>query len=136
LGDFIIEVKPASKLEDPEVRQKFDTLRACYRDRGQHLVVVTDEWIRVQPRLDNLNLVLRERRRSYCGLAGFRLATALEQHLPGTLADLAPFAGGKSVVMALVAAGHLHCDLGLSLNQALFSAPKMEFDYVATCLSK
>ena len=135
-GDYLVEVKPAAKLEDDDTRAKFAVLNGWYKDHGEHLVVVTDDRIRIEPRLSNLKLLLRERRRSLCGVLGSQYVDRLRHLLPCTLRELAPHVGGSSILMGLLAAGHLHCDFGLPLEMAVVTAiPHKENDHVPSFLS-
>ena len=135
-GDHLVEVKPAAKLEDDDTRAKVAILKGWYGDSGEHLVVVTDDRIRIEPRLSNLKLLLRERRRSLCGVLGSQYADRIRHLLPCTLRELAPHVGGSSILMGLLAAGHLYCDLGLPLEMAVITAtPHKENDHVTSFLS-
>lgn len=136
-GEYLVEVKPAAKLEDDDAREKFNVLKSWYRDHREHLVVVTDDQIRIEPRLSNLKLLLRERRRSLCGVLGSQYVDRIRHLLPCTLSELAPHLGSRSLVIGLLAAGHLHCDLGLPLEMAVITAnPHKEYDHVTSFLSR
>lgn len=136
-GDHLVEVKPAAKLEDGDTREKFTVLKGWYRDHREHLVVVSDDQIRIEPRLSNLKLLLRERRRSLCGVLGSQYVDRIRHLLPCALSELATHLGSRSLVMGLLAAGHLHCDLGLPLETAAITAiPHKEIDHVTSFLSR
>ena len=58
-GPYLLEVKSATELADPEVRDRFRRMRASYHLHGIRLVVRSEATIRLQPRLDNSKLIIR-----------------------------------------------------------------------------
>jgi hypothetical protein len=70
--------------------------------------------------LSNLKILKRYRQRSLMGVHGANLVDGIRHFLPASADELAPqVAGGHTTVFALIAAGHLSCDLDLPFEQAI-----------------
>ncbi|MEQ1661879.1 MAG: TnsA endonuclease N-terminal domain-containing protein [Thiobacillus sp.] len=117
----LVEIKPEEKLGEEDVRDKLQFVQSLYAERGENLVLVTDREIRQEPFLSNLKLLKRYRRRSLMGMLGAQLASQIKHVLPASADELSPLLGGHATVLALIAAGHLSCDLSLPFDQALTS---------------
>lgn len=55
----VVEVKPKHKLSDPEFRYFVSLMTTKFAEMGYEYIVVTDETIRLQPRLKNIKLLFR-----------------------------------------------------------------------------
>lgn len=115
----LVEIKPEEKLGEEDVREKLQFVQSLYKERNEILVLVTDREIRQEPFLSNLKLLKRYRRRSLMGIPGAQLASQIKHVLPASVDELSPLLGGHATVFALIAAGHLSCDLSLPFEQAL-----------------
>lgn len=114
----LIEVKPEEKLGDPLIRSKLNLVQSLYSENGETLEIVTDRDIRPEPLLSNLKILSRYRQRSLMGVSGAELVDSIKHALPASADELASLIGGRATVYALVAAGHLSCDLNLPFEQA------------------
>lgn len=116
---LLTEVKPEERFAEEATRNKLEFVKSLYAERGENFLVVTDREIRQEPFLSNLKLLQRYRRRSLMGMRGAQLVHEVRHALPTSIDQLAPLLGGRPTVLALVAAGHLSCNLLLPLERAL-----------------
>lgn len=115
----LIEVKPQEKLGDPLVHSKLNLVQSLFAENGEILEIVTDRDIRQEPLLSNLKILNRYRQRDLMGMNGAELVASIKHVLPASADELASLIGGRAAVYALVAAGHLSCDLSLPFEQAI-----------------
>ncbi len=55
----VVEVKPASKVSSEKNASLFQVVAPIYRELGYEFLVITDELIQLQPRLNNIKLLHR-----------------------------------------------------------------------------
>ncbi|WP_257744489.1 Tn7 transposase TnsA N-terminal domain-containing protein [Burkholderia glumae] len=56
---ILVEIKPASRLNEPRTRRKFDLIEAHLDRTGRAFAILTDKSIRQKPRLSNLRRLWR-----------------------------------------------------------------------------
>lgn len=120
-GDTVlVEIKPAAILARPENRQKYDQIASHMQRNGQRFSILTDEFIRSEPRLSNL-------RRAYRDLAAHKPSRArlnsILSHLTARQnlcihevnVKLKPY---DVCAFDLLAGGYLGCDLTRPLTSS------------------
>lgn len=138
-GDTVlVEIKPAAILARPENRQKYGQIAIHMQRNGQHFSILTDEFIRSEPRLSNL-------RRAYRDLAAHRpLYERLRSLLPHLAALQSPCIHEVNTILRpygvcafdLLASGLLTCDLAQPLDLSTPVSINAESDHEWIHLSK
>jgi hypothetical protein len=110
---MLIEVKPKTNADKPGIRQKLDAAADFYARQGRTLQVLTDEHIRVEPRLANLRWIYhRAPRIRQSDLKGVIALRRLSDDFPISIRDAA---ARLSLIgldpYTLLMAGALVCDL-------------------------
>lgn len=113
----LIEVKPAKRLAAPELAHKFACVQQHMARLGRQFVILTDDAIRLQPRLANLRIVLRN---SSAGdvtdhemRSGMSVLTLASVKTLGEAIELV----GKAIVFALLRNGIVRCNLDSEISQ-------------------
>lgn len=118
------EIKPADRLENPRVADKFRAIASHYALKRQEFRILTDREIRREPRFTNLRSLAY-----LLGRQGHTLPTPadLEHHFttaPRRFDDAAALLG-RDTTLRLIAAGRLVFDLDKELaGDTLISVPK------------
>src|SRR5690606_8555800 len=129
-----VEVKPASKLADDELRAKFRDIDAFWQQHGCYFIVITDEELNQPVRQSNLSF-LRPYLSHQCSDDVIEQARLwLSSHQTATLDELTSFIGSLSDAYALLAQGHITFDLDqpIDLDSLLTIQPEGSTD--ETCL--
>lgn len=116
---YIIEVKWAEKLVDPEFEAVLKFLKAYFAHRRITFQLWTERFIHAPPRLRNAQLLVRHRRTPVARRQRLAALEHLEKHGQETISALAAVIGGGSpnaVVHALILRGWLHIDMTLPLS--------------------
>jgi TnsA endonuclease N terminal len=106
-----VEVKPAKKLKGRATRDRFSLIATQYERQARQFWILTDDEIRVEPRLSNLKLLAYHCRETLSPLHLDALLGSFEHQTSGTFASFARTLGGPNFVYRLLAAGLLICDL-------------------------
>ena len=134
----LVEIKPAAILARPENRQKYDQIASHMQRTGQRFSILTEKFIRSEPRLSNL-------RRAYRDLAAHRPSyERLRSLLPHLAALQSPCIHEVNTILKpygvsafdLLASGHLTCDLAQPLNLSTPVSINVESDHEWIQLSK
>jgi hypothetical protein len=129
----IVEVKPITKVYDAKNQLLFRIATRACREKGYDFIVVTDEFIRRQPRLDNLKAF---RRYATIPVGSPRLHLYCHDFFSSTpearIDELARFFESKRVskgtVYSLLYWGVLHIDLMKPVGgDSLVSYPSLQF---------
>lgn len=110
-----VEVKTTWQLAKPDIATKFKVIASDYRRRQQEFLIITEREIQCEPLLTNLRTLAY-----LAGRAGQILPS--NQNLRELLgASVTSFAGveaqlGPDLLLRLIAAGQIHCDLRQPLN--------------------
>ncbi|MFL7904312.1 hypothetical protein ACJ41P_24495 [Azospirillum argentinense] len=106
----------------PENVAAAQVLRSFYAERGMDFRVITDQTLRVQPRLDNAQTFFRHRHLPVSMEHSMRLAKAVAEGRADTLGGLHGALGGDeaawSTLLALAAHGCIEVDLDEPLEAA------------------
>lgn len=107
----LVEIKPAERLAKPAIRAKFDRIQE-YMDRaGRLFVILTEESIRRQPRLENLRKLRRDMPSRNVDRGHIRTSLRkLFQSDVTTLGEVAILVG-QSTAFALLTQGYAMCSL-------------------------
>lgn len=119
-SQLVIEVKPRKSLAKPEVQAKLAAISDAMERQGHHFMVLSDEVIRVEPRLPNLKLLFPHLRQPVSDAARCRLRALAATPSPGTLflvKVLAEHFGGVPAVLHLLAHGLIGADSSLPIDQ-------------------
>lgn len=129
-----VEVKPASKLADDELRAKFRDIDAFWQQHGCYFIVITDEELNQPVRQSNLSLLRPYLSRTCSGDLIKKLRSALSPQDVISLEELAEFTGSLSSAYTLLAHSHITFDLDqpIELNSLLTTKPEGSTD--ETCL--
>lgn len=134
-GQYIyVEVKPASKLADDELRVKLCDIDTFWRQHGCYFIVITDDELNQPIRQSNLSF-LRPYLSYQCSADLIGQARSwLSSHQTATLGELTDFIGSLSSAYALLAQGHITFDLDqpIDLESLLIIQPEGSTD--ETCL--
>lgn len=119
-GDAFHEVKPLAKTQKPDVNAMLTAAAAAAAERGLGYRVVTEEDIRLQPRLANAKLICRYMCVEVSRLLRHDVITrvSLAPTTIGTLTEVLGERGGFVTVMGLIASGTLAIDMDVPLTQA------------------
>lgn len=109
------EVKPKSKLASPELIKKISAIRHHYERLGRDFRVLTDDQIRIEPRLKNLRFLTKFQFNpgDFSGIQSEVIKT-INEDPDSTIQSLAKIYGLMNV-MVLIARGHIICDLNVDL---------------------
>lgn len=110
-----IEVKPASKLNNPALRYKYELIANRYCEQDRAFRIVTDEFIRVEPFAGNLKLLHSHYRRRPEPNEISDLLAQLGKHVFHTFSDVAQRISIKSV-FRLLALGILQTDVHIKID--------------------
>jgi TnsA endonuclease N terminal len=119
---LVVEVKPALKMEQPEIRRKFDRVGEHFEAKGQKFRVLTDLEIRQQQLLENLKLVQRYRCPPLSNLERRNVLAKLAQLPIRTFEKIERMLGSPSEVWALIGHRLLVADLRVQIE------PKTSFE--------
>jgi hypothetical protein len=106
-----VEVKPESRLWDPGVKSKLESIFARYREQGRRFRVITDSLVRAEPLHSNLKLLTSHSRSRLAGSKIRQFKRRLREAVFTTVADAAAILGGESQVFWLIATGFLAANL-------------------------
>lgn len=112
-SSLLIEVKPKANADKPEIRHKLNAAADFYARQGRTLQVLTDEHIRVEPRLANLRWIYhRAPRVRPSDLKGLLALRHLRDVFPMSIRDAATRLSSIGLdPYTLLMAGALVCDL-------------------------
>lgn len=112
-----VEVKPASKLADEELKATFRDIDAFWQQHGCYFIVLTDEELNQPVRQSNLTF-LRPYLVHQCRAADIRQASSwLSSRQTATLGELISFIGSLSDAYSLLAQGHIAFNLDQPIDQ-------------------
>lgn len=106
-----VEVKPAKKLKGRATRERFSLIAAQYERQSRQFWILTDDEIRIEPRLSNLKLLAYHCRETLSPLHVEKLLSSLEPRTSTSFASFAEALGGPALVLRLLATGFLSCNL-------------------------
>ncbi len=112
-----VEVKPAAKLEKPDIALRFEAIARHYARIGRGLRILTEAHIRRTPLLQNLQLLAYHLGR-HDQAEQRRLLDALWRSPAQTVDAAAAVLGGVKFVYRLLAAGCYRCDLDQPVSSA------------------
>lgn len=118
----IVEVKPKDKLESEGLKEAFAEIAQMCESVGQKFVVITDELIRVEPRLGNIKMLYRYAMIPILLRHQLLCQEFFKSKREARLEALADFLGSERIevprqtVYALVYHGYLEIDFMKSLN--------------------
>lgn len=119
---IVVEVKPASKL-DEKWRRKEHIFRRHFMSQGREYWIVTDEWIRREPRHSNVRLLMAQRQRNvpseFLLQVNSKLAGGRQTTLADFLDDLADASlrdDARRWIYALVYRGVIEINLDTPLS--------------------
>ena len=129
-----VEVKPAKKLADEELRAKFRDIDAFWVQHGCHFIVITDEELNQPVRQRNLSF-LRPYLSYQCRADLIKEARVwLSDHRNVTLQELAEFIGSLSSTYSLLARGYIAFDLDQPIELKTLLTIQTEESANETCL--
>jgi len=113
-----IEVKPAEKLRKATLHERFEDIAAHYARTQRSFQILTDVDVQREPRRTNLERLNYHRRPTPFG---FELSSLLDR-LSGarllTIRAVEEAIGSPQLVMRMIAAGHLTCDLDKLIDES------------------
>jgi hypothetical protein len=109
--ELYVEVKPASVLATRLVREKFQSVAKRFEEQGRHFRVLTDEDIRREPLLSNLNKVHQSSKHAAQEMPDAQLIDTLSGGPFWELSNLVQQFKGIQRVLRLVSSKHLRIDL-------------------------
>lgn len=118
---YIVEIKWAEKLVDPEFREVIEFLAAYFTHRHITYQVWTERFIHAPPRLRNAQLLVRHRRTPVARQQRLLALEYLDERGHATIAELADIVGGQEprhTVLALILRGWLAIDMNQPLTDA------------------
>lgn len=129
-----VEVKPATKLADDELRVKLRDIDTFWQQHGCYFIVITDEELNQPVRQSNLSFLRPYLSRTCSGDLIKKVRPSLYPHDVISLRELADFLGSLSIAYTLLAHSHIKCDLDqpIELNSLLTIQPEGSTD--ETCL--
>jgi hypothetical protein len=113
-----VEVKPKSKLSDPLVSDRLTAIRKYHEHLDEDFLILTEDVIRKEPRLRNLQLMSYHDRVS---ASDPDLGAALDSLIlltPQTFYGAVAVVGDRKLVLRLLAAGLLYCDLDQEIQDS------------------
>ncbi len=119
-GKQVVEVKMRADAEKEENIALFNRIRPICQKEGYEFAVVTDDQIRMQPRLDNIKLLFRYSRTHLSSTHQIHAYAFFARSKESTLAEMIEFFASKGVaskvVYALIYWGVLWIDLSKPIN--------------------
>lgn len=109
--DLYLEVKPSRVLTTKVVRDKLQAVAKRFEEQGRRFRVITEDDIRRQPLLANLQKIHTASKRAAQKLPGAQLVKTLAGGPLWKLANLALQLSGVHQVLRLVQSNHLQIDL-------------------------
>lgn len=97
----IVEVKPEAELKKHKVAAKMAAAKAHFDRLDIPFHVVTDTWVRRNPRFDNVDLLMYHRRRLISPQEQEAFMTLLKDRRPETVGDLIDLVGEQNAYLAL-----------------------------------
>ncbi|MGZ5434548.1 MAG: TnsA endonuclease N-terminal domain-containing protein [Pyrinomonadaceae bacterium] len=119
----LVEVKPQEKVESGKFDGLFAAATSVSKDEGYEFVIATDQFIRQQPRLDNIKKLWKYARtpvlpqHQLLSAECFRIKEVEEVELGDLLAFFKSKGQGAQVVYAMLFWGILNLDLTEPLNE-------------------
>ncbi|KAF3462133.1 transposase [Ralstonia solanacearum] len=107
----LVEIKPAKRLAKPDIRAKFDRIQEHMDRTERQFVILTEESVRQQPRLDNLRTLRRDMPSRDVEQGHIR--TSLRKIIQSgatTLGEVTTLVG-QSTTFALLTQGYAACSL-------------------------
>jgi TnsA endonuclease N terminal len=114
----LVEIKPRSYNEDPDLRHKFARIHEHMARLNRRFFILTDEMIRIEPRLSNLKWIYHQAPRIPCSYRAGQAALAGHAHrFPMPIRDAATLLSPMGLdPFSLLMAGLLQCDLNVPLS--------------------
>ncbi|MFT3848510.1 MAG: TnsA endonuclease N-terminal domain-containing protein [Propionivibrio sp.] len=120
----LVEIKNSTQAKRPDVAQRLVAIANAAQQQGHPYHVVTEQWIRFQPVLENLRLLSRWR--STATVSGYQpVLDDLRDALPMPFREAAQRLGGQAITAAYVLANRLHMNLLEKVDQSspVFAEP-------------
>lgn len=119
-GNRYEEIKMKKEAEKPENIKKFEIVKSVFAEMGWDYRVVTEDTIRVQPCLDNINLILRYQREEITcyqrDIVNERFGTESKTNVFALCSDDGPEQVTIAHIYALISSHALRIDLGTPLT--------------------
>ncbi|EJL8267927.1 TPA: transposase [Vibrio cholerae] len=129
-----VEVKPASKLADDDLRAKFRDIDTFWKQHGCYFIVITDEELNQPVRQSNFTF-LRPYLALQCSADVIGQAKSwLSSQQTATFDELTSFIGSLSDAYALLAQGHITFDLDQPISRDSLLTIQPEESTYETCL--
>ena len=113
---FHVEIKPLSKLRSPNLISKFEAIIERYETHPAKFRLLTDQYLRFEPRLANLKLLATAQRcNEDLNKARELCKELLDKDSPIVVSRLVNSIGLKQT-LSLLACGEIMCDLNLALD--------------------
>ena len=113
-----IEVKPADKLRKATLQERFEDIAEHYARTQRPFQILTDIDVQREPRRTNLERLNYHRRETPFGFELFSLLDRLSDVHQPTLKVVEEAIGSPQLVMRMIAAGHLTCDLDKPIGES------------------
>lgn len=113
----LIEIKPAAKLLDPDESDRFRRIEEHFASHGRAFRILTDREIRQPVLLENLRLLMRNRRAPASPFERRCIIELFAGKPAISFANAAAPLGGVHAVWRLIGEGILSCDLSQHVNE-------------------
>ncbi len=117
----VVEVKPASKINQSKNLNLWSHIAPLCQREGKEFIVVTDEMIRIQPKLDNIKLLYKYATTPLYSKAYRNCQNYLQKRKPTPLSrvwqELEPIGVSKSQIYRLLYSGLIVTDLMQPINK-------------------
>lgn len=136
-SQVLVEVKPMRSLQQPETQYKLARVADFFRRQGQTFLILTDQEIRQQPRLDSLKWLYQQAPKTVPSFIKNRATIGLlAEHFPMPIRqardELVSFGCDP---FSLLMSGWLHCDLSEAVTYETSLDLSMESDHDWFCIA-
>lgn len=113
-----IEVKPANKLKNKALQQKYLMIAQRYEELGLNFQIITDEYVRAEPLLSNLQMLAYHSRRNVDSNSLDDIIQKFRSITECTMKEAVTLTGDENTIYWLIGRGYLKADLNQPLNQS------------------